>query len=97
MIHSESLLERFLRYVAIDTTANDKATTYPSSEGQLVLGRLLARELSELGIQDVVHNQHGLVIASLPASIDGSAPVRGARMPTWIRRRKPLAPTSGPR
>ena len=41
----ENLLDRFCRYVRIDTTANEAASQYPSSPGQLELGRLLVREL----------------------------------------------------
>ena len=45
---NERLLERFLRYVAVDTTARDGADTYPSSPGQLDLGRMLVAELKAI-------------------------------------------------
>ena len=45
------LLDRFLRYVQIDTTAGEPRPTYPSSPGQLVLGKLLAEELRQMGLQ----------------------------------------------
>ena len=44
-MNSQRLLERFLRYVQIDTTARDEVDRYPSSPGQLDLGKLLAEEL----------------------------------------------------
>ena len=44
------LLERFLRYVAVDTTARDEAGTYPSSPGQLELGRILVDELKAFAL-----------------------------------------------
>lgn len=69
------LLERFLRYVRVDTTADDSSTSYPSSPGQLELGRLLADELRAMGLSDVEHDQHGLVYATIPATISGPAPV----------------------
>ena len=72
---SEQLLERFLRYVAIDTMANESSETYPSSPGQLELGRLLARELTELGLSDVCHDEHGLIYATIPATVDVPVPV----------------------
>ena len=69
MINHQRLLGRFLRYVQIDTTASDSAGTYPSSPGQLVLGKLLANELREMGLKDVEHDAHGLVWATVPASV----------------------------
>jgi tripeptide aminopeptidase len=69
VINHARLLGRFLRYVQIDTTANENAASYPSSPGQLVLGKLLADELREMGLKDVEHDQHGLVWATVPASV----------------------------
>jgi tripeptide aminopeptidase len=64
----ESLLERFCRYVRIDTQANESTGTYPSSPGQLELGRLLATELRGMGLGDTTHDEHGIVLATLPAT-----------------------------
>ncbi len=68
-INQQRLLGRFLRYVRIDTTAGEPGGTYPSSPGQVVLGKLLADELREMGLADVEHDQHGLVWATVPATI----------------------------
>jgi tripeptide aminopeptidase len=70
----ESLLDRFCRYVRIDTQANENSGTYPSSPGQLELGRLLAQELRQLGVADVKHDEHGIVLATLPATTATDAP-----------------------
>src|SRR4051794_17434963 len=70
----QSLLERFCRYVQIDTEANEKAATYPSSPGQLELGRLLADELRALGVTDAAQDEHGIVLGTLPANIPHAAP-----------------------
>jgi tripeptide aminopeptidase len=70
----DTLLERFLRYVRIDTKADEKATMYPSSPGQLVLGALLRDELLALGLTDAVQNEHGLVFATVPGNVP-NAPV----------------------
>lgn len=75
MINHQRLLGRFLRYVQIDTTASDSSGTYPSSPGQLVLGKLLANELREMGLKDVEHDVHGLVWATVPATVQHKAPV----------------------
>jgi tripeptide aminopeptidase len=74
-MNEQRLLERFLRYVAVDTMANDESTTYPSSPGQLELGKQVAAELVELGLADVSHDKHGIIMATVPATIDESVPV----------------------
>lgn len=66
------LLDRFLRYVRIDTKADDRTTAYPSSPGQLVLGKLLRDELLELGLKDAVQDGHGLVFATVPGNVPGA-------------------------
>lgn len=70
----ESLLDRFCRYVRIDTMADEKAGTYPSSPGQLELGKLLVRELQAMGVKDAAADQHGIVLATIPATVKHTAP-----------------------
>jgi tripeptide aminopeptidase len=65
---AEDVLERFLRYVRIDTQSDDDSETYPSTAKQRDLGRLLARELREVGLDDVEFTEHGYVFATLPGS-----------------------------
>ena len=86
----ESLLDRFCRYVRIDTQANECSGTYPSSPGQLELGRLLAQELRQLGVTDVKHDEHGIVLATLPATTPTAAPVIA-----WIAHLDTSPETSG--
>jgi tripeptide aminopeptidase len=62
------VLERFLRYVRIDTTSDQDSETYPSTARQRDLGELLERELRELGLEDVELTEHGYVFATLPGS-----------------------------
>jgi tripeptide aminopeptidase len=70
----DTLLERFCRYVRIDTQANEAAGTYPSSPGQLELGRLLAQELRSLGLRDAHQDEHGIVLATVPATVTRPVP-----------------------
>ena len=63
-----SLLERFLRYVAIDTESDPKSDTYPSTAKQFDLLRLLADELRELGVPQVTLHEKGYVMAQIPAT-----------------------------
>jgi tripeptide aminopeptidase len=65
----ERLLERFLRYVRIDTASNRHAKTSPSTPGQLELARMLAGELQELGLSGVELDEQGFLFASLPSNL----------------------------
>ena len=60
------MLERFLRYVRIDTQSAEDAGTYPSTAKQLDLSRLLVDELRAIGLADAALTQHGAVFATLP-------------------------------
>lgn len=69
---TRTLLDRFLRYVRIDTRADEQSTTYPSTPGQLELGRLLRDELLALGLADARQNEFGLVFATVPGTVPGA-------------------------
>jgi tripeptide aminopeptidase len=70
---ADEVLERFQRYVRVDTQAARDRTGSPSTPGQLELGRLLVGELSEIGLTDAALDENGYVTATLPA--DGDAPL----------------------
>ena len=73
-----SALERFLRYVTIDTRADDSSSSTPSTPGQLEMMRLLASELRALGLADVELDEHGYLMATVPAtSAKENVPVVG--------------------
>jgi tripeptide aminopeptidase len=72
---SQGVLERFLRYVRIDTRSDEDSRTYPSTAKQLDLSRLLVDELRAMGLSDVELTEHGYVFATL-AGTEG-APVIG--------------------
>lgn len=61
-------LERFLRYVAVETTSKPDAGRVPSTECQFDLARMLAGELRELGLSGVALDEHCYVTATLPAN-----------------------------
>jgi tripeptide aminopeptidase len=71
----ETLLDRFCRYVRIDTQADEKATCYPSSPGQLELGRMLLDELRALGLRDAAADAHGIIMATVPPTQKRATPV----------------------
>lgn len=73
----EPVVERFLRYVKINTQSDPWSETCPSTPGQLELARLLLKELLEMGMEDVNLNSDGYVWGTLPSNIADKAPVIG--------------------
>ena len=71
----ESALDRFLRYVKIDTQSAEDQNTVPSTKKQLNLANLLAKELNELGAQNVRVSEFGIVYASLPGNLADNSKV----------------------
>src|SRR3954453_10107076 len=71
---AEEATERLLRYVRIDTRSDEESDTYPSTEGQLELLRLLRDELEEVGLADVTMDEHGYVTGTLPATVEHDVP-----------------------
>ena len=63
-----SVVERFLRYVTYDTQSAEGAESYPSTPKQLVLLDQLVTELKAIGLTDAVRDEHGYVMATVPAT-----------------------------
>jgi len=72
---ADDAAERLLRYVRIDTRSDEESDTYPSTEGQLDLLRLLRDELEEVGLADVTMDEHGYVTGTLPATVEHEVPI----------------------
>ena len=70
MSYSYSVEERFLRYVQIDTTADPNSASFPSSEKQKDLSKVLVSELKGLGVADAEMDEWGYVFATLPSNSD---------------------------
>lgn len=71
------VVERFLKYVKYHTTSDENSNTFPSTEGQLIFARELAKELKELGLSEVEVDENGYVTALLPANTDKKIPTIG--------------------
>jgi tripeptide aminopeptidase len=71
------VVERFIRYVKIDTESARGSDTFPSTLKQLDLANLLRDELIEIGLLDVSLDKYGYVMGTLPANIDKKVPVVG--------------------
>lgn len=63
--------ERFIEYASVATTSVEEAGKTPSSEGQLVLAKILCEELREIGLSNATVDEFGYVYASLPANREG--------------------------
>ena len=70
----DELLERFLRYVRIDTQSDETSPSIPSTAKQLDLSRLLAEECREMGLEDVTLDEFGVVMATIPATVEHTSP-----------------------
>jgi len=73
----KTILEKFYRYINIDTQADPTSETFPSTKKQFDLANLLAQELKELGLEDAHVDENCYVMATLPSNIDKDVPVIG--------------------
>ena len=73
----EKILDRFLRYVAVETTSDENGTTHPSSLKELDLSRMLVDEMKQMGIADASLDENGYVMGTIPSNLDHEVPVLG--------------------
>lgn len=73
----DKIIERFKRYIAIDTKSDENSKTCPSTPGQLELGALLVEELKELGIEDAKQDENGYVYGTLKSNTNNDVPTIG--------------------
>ena len=71
----EKVLERFLKYVAIDTQSDPESKTSPSTSKQFDLARLLVKDLEDLGLEDISLDERCYVMARLTANEEGLVPI----------------------
>ncbi|MFT3981562.1 MAG: peptidase T [Ferruginibacter sp.] len=69
-IDSAALTERFMRYVQVDTQSDPESNSYPTTEKQKNLSKILFEELQAMGLQQVETDEYGYVYATLPANSD---------------------------
>jgi len=73
----QTVTERFVKYVQVDTQSDPKSGKNPSTPGQLLFSRQLANELIEIGLKDVSVDEKAYVMATLPSNVDKKTPVVG--------------------
>jgi len=73
----QNLTDRFLRYIKIDTQSDPNNPEFPSTKKQWDLANLLAKELKEIGMQDVTIDDNAYIMATLPSNVDHEVPAIG--------------------
>ena len=73
--YAYTVVERFTRYVQLDTQSDPRSETHPSSEKQKVLSQMLAEELRVMGIADAHADDYGYVYATIPSNTSKKVPV----------------------
>lgn len=66
--YNYTVVDRFLKYVKIDTQSDEESTSFPSAAKELDLAKILVEELKSIGMQDVELDQYGYVYATLPSN-----------------------------
>ena len=82
---TRALLERFLRYVQVDTQSDDSSLVQPSTDKQKNLARLLVDELKDLGCADAMMSGSGHVYATVPSNLATDHPAAPAHPRTAMK------------
>ncbi|MCK4546970.1 MAG: peptidase T [Candidatus Eisenbacteria sp.] len=72
ILEKTAIIDRFLRYIRIDTTSVEESDKCPSSPGQLELAKMLAQELRDIGLEDAKVDENGYVLATLSGNRPGT-------------------------
>jgi tripeptide aminopeptidase len=72
---TDTVVDRFLRYVVVDTQSDPASSTQPSTEKQKTLGRMLVEELLAIGLSDAHIDDYGYVYATIPSNVEKPTPV----------------------
>ena len=67
----KTVLDRFLKYVSFDTQSDENSESFPSTNSQLEFGKILMKELEEIGAKNINQDKYGYVTATVPATADG--------------------------
>lgn len=72
-----NLIDRFLKYVSLDTQSDELTNMTPSTPGQMIFARELEKELTKIGLKEITLDDNGYLMATLPANTDKHIPVIG--------------------
>ncbi len=73
----QNITDRFLKYISFDTQSDPNSDTVPSTEKQWEIARYLAKELEEIGMEDVSLDENAYIMATLPSNVDYKVPAIG--------------------
>jgi tripeptide aminopeptidase len=73
----QEIIERFTKYVQVNTQSDPNSDTCPSTPGQLELGKMLVEELKAIGMEEVTMDENGYIMATLPANTEKDVPTIG--------------------
>ncbi|NNC61319.1 MAG: peptidase T [Eudoraea sp.] len=73
----ERIVDRFLRYVKIDTQSDPNSDSTPSTQKQWVLAKMLFKELKDIGLEEVTMDERGYIMATLPSNMEKEVPTIG--------------------
>src|SRR5690606_28914511 len=77
MIEKQHIIDRFTRYIKIDTESDPNSDTTPSTDKQWNLANKLVEELKEIGMEDVTIDENAYIMATLPSNVPHEVPVIG--------------------
>ncbi len=73
----QNMVDRFLRYVEVDTASDPESTTAPSTQKQLDFGQKVVKEMQQMGLVDAQIDQFGCIMATIPSNLDYQVPTVG--------------------
>ena len=76
-MQEKKIIDRFIRYVKVDSQSDPESTTTPSTEKQWDIAHLLVDELKAIGLQEVEIDQYGYIMATLPSNVSHQVPTIG--------------------
>ena len=77
MINKKQLIERFIKYVTIDTESDPNNPAFPSTENQWDLANILVEDLKVIGMQDISLDENCYIMATLPSNVSHNVPTIG--------------------
>ena len=77
MINKKQLIERFIKYVTIDTESDPNNPAFPSTENQWDLANVLVEDLKVIGMQDISLDENCYIMATLPSNVSHNVPIIG--------------------
>ena len=73
----QKLIDRFVKYISIDTQSDPENPDFPSTKKQWNLANILVEELNEIGMEDVTLDENCYLMATLPSNVDFDVPTIG--------------------